>query len=408
MAVVTLLKRKIIDDSVLLVTSNSFNKLCLYLINFYFALYLGVEQYGEYSYIQNTVMALSMIGVSGLTSASTVLMAKEGVDENKVNLAIDIFSVLFVLFFVVYIVSNLVFDQDTFILVMASVVIYSVCSGILIGEGKFKYYFISLVLPSIVFLLLSTLLAPKSTGLAIDLFYIYRFLLFGFAILFIMLTLKKNISSWNYKYYLYGSGAIKNRVKSIVKFAYPISLSSLLVGPVLWYGNHFVISLPDGSKLLGIYNLAYQIYLLLVFIPGVLSTLYLRKFAVGGSGKFKQAIWTNLIIVLVLAAILQVFFSFFGDFIPQDYQKIKEVLPYFYITASFYSFTNVIGQLFISEGLTKYSLIFNFVWGVSYLVFVSLIVEPYGYVGLAICLMLAYIVQIVFQMICISKEKLFI
>ncbi len=188
--------------------------------------------------------------------------------------------------------------------------------------------------------------------------------------------------------------------KSILhEFALPAFLAGIMVGPVTWICNTLLISKSLGYSEMGVYNAANQWMLIILFIPGTLSTIILPILTninhVDNSIKYEQVLKYNVILNVVISSFLSLIIILSSRFIigvyGTSFLKAQPVLIILALTAIFIAYNNVIGQALASKNKMWVGFILNFGWAVS-LVFLSyfLIDKKTGATGLAKANLCAY------------------
>lgn len=370
---------------------NAISKLIIISINFYLAIRLGTNEYGNYSYIQNTMMTLAGVGVMGITSAMTYYFASKKRED-----AIGLFCSLFffinvILFFSLFFLKSTI--EIISLLCVVSVINYSLISGALIGLKLFKQMAFVNVFSSVFFVLIVFLVNYNNSETAFFLFAFYKFVLCVLCFIVFICYNKLNVN-------MFALHLLFRNIKEIYTYALPIGLSSLLVGPVIWFGNYYLIKSDNGSDLFGLYSFAYQIYLALIFIPSILSNLYFSYM----SGRDNYNILKIGLVVNVISLLIMVLFSYFimdiyFNYYNNDYIEIKSSMIFFYIAAFIYSISSIIGQKILSEKKVWINFIFNMIWAVSYIILVLLLVPKYNESSLALVLMFSYVIQLLVQVV---------
>ncbi|MEZ9921127.1 oligosaccharide flippase family protein [Vibrio breoganii] len=406
-----LYKSGFIRNGITVLIGNAGSKGLIYFTNFYLASVLGATNYGSYSYYQNSIMTLVSFALFGLSSSANFFLARDKAQTRLESLTYlsAIFTISTLIFFIITIVyslwgSNLDFGIAS---VAYSAIVFAIIQGAMSGKKRFLTNALVNLLAALVFFLSVITITPKSYQTALQTFYNYRFVLFLFGSIWFLYyfrscsffsVLVKTVSSQKCKYI------------EVAKFSLPIAFSSLMVAPVIWFGNHTLINELNGNKELGIYSLGYQVYLILVFIPGVLSNLYLSYLSgQKADSSFIRILFTSLLINIISVALVSLFIHFmllvFLTDKSSDYIYLKDYVSYFYLSALIYSINSVVGQKYIAKGKTLYSLLFNVTWGLSFLVLVKILVPVYKGEGLAMALFYSYCVQFLVQTFTLSLNK---
>jgi O-antigen/teichoic acid export membrane protein len=198
----------------------------------------------------------------------------------------------------------------------------------------------------------------------------------------------------------------------ILKFSLPVTISGLLVAPVLWGCNVLLVNQPNGYAQMGLYDAANQLQQVLLFIPGAVSQIVLPLLSnVTGQNdhvRFKKVlkynIWLNVcatcLVALPVAVMAPYFMSAYGD-------KFKEgaaALSILSVSTILISLNNVIGQAMASKDQMWVGLTFNVIWAIAVLSLSWVFIRGgFGVTGLALANLGAYLLHSVLQLVYLQK-----
>ena len=190
-----------------------------------------------------------------------------------------------------------------------------------------------------------------------------------------------------------------NEKSILYDFALPAFLATVMVGPVTWICNTILVNKSGDFSEMGLYNVANQWMLVILFLPATLSTIILPLLTNINSGdnliKYKQILKYNIILNVVIASILCLFVSLCSGFIVNIYGekfiKSQPVLITLAFTAIFIAYNNVIGQALASKNKMWVGLYLNIFWAFAIVFLTFFFVDKgEGALGFAKANILAY------------------
>lgn len=203
----------------------------------------------------------------------------------------------------------------------------------------------------------------------------------------------------------------KNDVELLYKFSLPAALSSLLIGPVFWIARTMLANSPNGYGELGIYEVADQWKIIILFIPSsisnilipILSSIYSQGKSESYNKTLKYNIIINTSITFILATLVALFAKWIMCLYGSEFDDIWTLIIVIYSTV-FTSIASVIGIAITSKGKMWVGLGFNLLWSLIFLCFVSLFLKmELGAKGLALALLLSYLFHSINQYIYLKK-----
>lgn len=398
--------KKLMTDASYHIVGNFISKFTFILINLILAHRLSLQEYGQYSYLQNTLMTFSSIGLMGIASAVTYFFAK-----NKPRLALDslLYLMLFLnilsivgyaiysLFYVSTVLSSILFFTLVFI------INHGIISGACIGAKYFKVLSLVNILSSVLIALYFLVVEIKGFSSAICFYAFYRGMLFLFTILAFVYLYQIEILKFKFNF-----KTLYEQLKELYTFSLPIGLSSLLVAPTLWFGNTVLVESSDGQSEFGLFSFAYQIYMVVIFIPVVLSGFFLSYFSSEGIDKdrlYLKAVLFGFLFTTAMCILMFVFQTIYFNFYDDKLAKIQGFIFYLYVAATIYSVSSVVGQKILSNGDVWTGFKFNLIWALSFLGLVIFKVRYGKASDLAISLMFSYAIQLFFQLVYLHRKN---
>jgi len=190
------------------------------------------------------------------------------------------------------------------------------------------------------------------------------------------------------------------------KFSLPAALNGALVGPVNWACGALLVNQPGGYAEMGIYNVANQWRMAILFIPSILGQVTLPLLtnlnAALMGNQYQKVLKLNLLLnfsitfltILPLISIAHSIMSMYGSGFDEGVNVFRILL----LSTVLVSVNNVIGQVIISRGKMWVGFVFNGLWAVI-LVTTTYILIRLGYKsdGLAYATLIAYIFHTIWQ-----------
>lgn len=190
------------------------------------------------------------------------------------------------------------------------------------------------------------------------------------------------------------------------KFTFPSMLSGLMVGPIVWITNAILANQPNGYGELGLFNAANQWRMVIVFLPGILTSAMLPVLSEthGRDDKtdFFQTIVLNLrttwIVALPLTIIVVTMEDPLAALFGKQFQGSAPIISMLMI-ATFLSVVNgAVGAALAGSGRMWTGTFMNLGWA-AVLVIASLTLVPhFGGFGLALAYLLAYLLHTIWVM----------
>jgi O-antigen/teichoic acid export membrane protein len=197
------------------------------------------------------------------------------------------------------------------------------------------------------------------------------------------------------------------------KFSLPAILAGLMVSPVVWLCNYFLVNQPGGYVEMAEFDIANQWRNTLLFIPAALSqiALPLLTSALNDNKNYKKIFNLNIKINFYLGFIMTVTFvalsPFIIDFYGENYKRAIYPLIIMFTTTFLITVNNVIGQAIASQGKMWYGFYVNTIWAIVLIICSYILIVKYqlGAIGLSLAFLISYIIHTPIQFLLI-REKL--
>ncbi len=198
-------------------------------------------------------------------------------------------------------------------------------------------------------------------------------------------------------------------------FSVPATLSGIMVSPVFWICNVFLVNQLDGYVQVGIFDAANQWRIAILYIPSMVGQIVLPMLSsMGGEGdleRYKKVLRYNLLINIITSAVIALPIAIFSTLIMAAYGDGfvdgKWVLVILAISAVFVAVNSVVGQAIASKGKMWLGFTFNFLWGIALVSssYILINICGYGAVGLALSYLFSYFLHSLWQFVFILRCK---
>ncbi|NMH25349.1 oligosaccharide flippase family protein [Flavobacterium solisilvae] len=372
------------------------------------------QVYGEFGIIKSTINMFSVFAGLGLGLTATKYIAQyKNEDKQKTSRIIGLSNVFSVLISVFVLIIFLVFSKSLsyqinaphldYELKIAGILLFftalnGVQKGILSGFEKFKIIAINSIIASVISLFCQ-IIGAKIYGL--------DGIIIGFGVNFFILYILNyfsinKITNKEYQFRIFSKQNFKE-INIIWKFSIPAVLSGLMVSPVTWLTNKFLVSLPKGYEQMAIFDIAMQWRTTVLFIPVALCQIALPMLATAKNENYFQILKKNIllnfvvafIIVMIVIAFIPFILSFYGD----EYRNAVLPMTIMLVTTILIAINNVVGQAIASLDKMWLGFIFNMLWGVIILLlsYYYLILRKEGVIGLCYSYLISYISHTIIQ-----------
>lgn len=416
------LNKKIFNHSFWILSGSILSKLALLVATILMTKYLGKREYGEFGIIKSTLLMFAMFaGMElGITATKYISQYRTS-DKDKVQKIVGLstffaVSVSIAIGTLVYIFAKEIavminapgleteIKISSFILFFSS--INGIQNGILAGLEKFRQLSLNNavagVASSLAMVLAARYLSLQAVVIAFGLNYLFLFIL----------------NLWTLKSEFYTQFSVNifrkdnfQEYEVLWKFSFPAILAGIMVGPVTWVCNYFLIQEYGGYEQMADFDIANQWRSTILFIPSALSqiALPLLSQSVGSKSDYRNIFNTNLKLNLIIsfgiAVILILVSPLIVNLYSESYKDALIPLVLMFITTAFIAVNNVIGQAIASQGKMWLGLFVNVIWAGTLIgtsvIFVSQL--KWGAAGLALAYLLSYALHTLIQFVYIKK-----
>lgn len=184
-------------------------------------------------------------------------------------------------------------------------------------------------------------------------------------------------------------------------FGVPAMMGGVMVGPVIWITNAFVVNQPNGYAEMGIFNAANQLRQLILFFPTTLASVVLPMLSnlqgMGSSRNYRRLFWANMGLsagsAIVIALPIVLFAPWVMARFGESFRMGSSVLVLLCMAAVLSAALDGVGQSIASEGQMWFGFALNLIWAVTMLIF-SYTLRRHGAIGLGIAYLVAYTVHL--------------
>ncbi len=196
------------------------------------------------------------------------------------------------------------------------------------------------------------------------------------------------------------SGTIdRTFIKRLLSLAFPTFLSGLVMTPVLWIITTR-LSVTHGFTQVGLFNSAYALFLVILFIPMAVGIPLIPKISelnTSNKEELRSIMFTSLYITGILSLIIALVFSLFSKNIllllyGAKYLDAWEILILLSASAFLASLGHIVGYYLIGVGKMWIGVLFNLIWFSCIIISSIPLSELYGAKGLGIAYLGSYIV----------------
>lgn len=377
---------------------------------------LGVDGFGQFGMIQNTIGVFGQIAGSGLKTTTVKFTAEyRSIDNTKTSSYISlglisgsafgiIGSLLLYLIsdwlaFEVFLMEGLSLTIKISSVLVFTGVINSVQTGVLVGLEEFrKSAFISVIRGVFYALLVGISCYIWGLNGAMGGLLISEVLTLFTGQLFLRNALKSHGIKLNFQCIR------KFELKSFWNFAVPSSIGSIVTMPAVWLSNFILINNTDGFSNLGIYNAADKWRQLILFFPSAIFPIILPMLTSSlGREKlnlYKKVFGVNLAVCVLSVVIPSLGVVIFSDQLMavygNDFVSGKVILLILCGNALLSVLNNVVGQGIVSFGLIWVRTWLDSILALLTVVFSLFLIPRYQGLGLAAANLFAFGITTIF------------
>ena len=297
-------------DGILSLAANFIQKASFLIVTILLARIFGPNLFGKYAFIKQAYDVLIVFILFGGDKSLIYFSAINSNDGlNKLLSVIKFVILIIVVFFLgsIFIkdelLENYAFSYNIFfLLIFASTLLINLIltfiESYFIGIKSLKIYFKSVIISALFYLPLSYFLGYKFGILGVFLAFLGHYI-----IQFFYIYLKEG-QSFNNREVI----DIKNDLKQLYTFSFPIGIGELLVILTAFYTSIVLIKNASYEDL-GLYNVAMRMVMFIVFIPNLLNNILLSYFTIS-SNKEKLLLKTVILNLILSGIVGLVFYAF--------------------------------------------------------------------------------------------------
>ena len=396
---------------------------CSLIASIFIARFLGNVNFGELSIIKTTISVFSLLANFGLGVSMTKYVAKSINKDakelgriiaaaNKITITTGLFFGLLLVIFAPYIAHHLLKAENLSIplrigaiyLFFNALNVYQV--GVILGLEAFKPLArVNLIMGVITLpILLSTTFFYGLQGALIGLvintainWYLNRSLI-------LKITTQMGV-------YL-DHDNLHSEILQLLRFNYPLAIKEIIYSVSNW-ACFYLLLIKTNYGEVGIYNSANQLFQLVLFLPGIISSVFLSFLSkqTDNYADYRKLIKRNILFTIavtsvtgiILIAMSKLIYQFYGS----SYVGGKEILFILVIASIPMSLVNVFEQVFISISKPKLVMIFQLI--IQFLTISTLLILFYFYSqtasSLAYSKLISYSIAAVLMYLCFLKLK---
>ena len=386
---------------------NIYSKALTMFVTFFLAKSLGGELFGKYSILNNTVNLISGFAAIGLSNTVSRYLATYKIGNifkaGRIYALSEIIGVISALIFSLvtlvfseFIVGYVFNSPDILSLFRISIVIiiFTVLNGIqnsaLNGLGAQKYFSVAVIITSTLqaFSLVIFTVYYGINGLIIG-------LIISSIITFIILKIVVNRSLFENKIKPHYRSAF-DEYSVLIKFSLPGFLAQITTTIVVWLSSVFLVN-AQGYEEVGLFNLALQWDLLLKFIPGIITIIYMPMLSRLFFEKKHKQVYNMLLNaaylvffgVLIVGILLYLFSPFLYSLLGNDFNRISTITGVLILSSIFSSLASVIGMYLVVYAKMWLALYVNMFWGILFIILAFFLTSE-GALGLAFAYLFSY------------------
>jgi len=385
------------------------------LISIAVARYLGPKSFGLYGLLVSTQGVVGVFAGFGLSQAIAKYVAQSLPNKNDASRQyVEYGLILFLIFSAIsclsYIALSGLIGDDLYhehslvglipfsSLVVLSTAMYTVTFGIAQGCWRIKILAsMQITVPLISLVLIVSLISRfEIQGVLLSVFLSQMTISIA-----VLLWLRRHVIEFT----ISPTASRDTRyLRELWSFAVPAVLASVVVIPVLWFGNT-QLTLTEGLTAMGYFSIALVIYQGLAVIPNALViplVLSISERAYRDRGE------VDVFVLRALQSVSVVFFPlFFGIalfssdliklFFGDSYLPSSDAAYLMVIASYFVMLVSVIGAMIAGLGRMWLGFALNAIWGLMFVLFSLALVPIYGVVGLGAAFALSYGFHVIFS-----------
>lgn len=416
------INKKIFNHSIWILFGNVISKFLLLISTIIISKIISKEEYGQFGIVKSTILMFSAFAGLELGMTATKYISQyRFTDKHKVENVIglsNLFAILISLsislliyFFSDVIAVKISAPSLSSIIKLSSFIIFfssinGIQAGIFSGIEKFKQLSINTSIAGIL----------SSIGMLIGAkYYGIQGVMFFFGSNYVILFVLNFVQLRKYFYSYYRINIFKKsnfrEFRVLWKFSLPAILAGLMVGPVTWLCNYFLVKEKSGFTEMAYFDIANQWRNTILFIPAALSQIALPMLSSSLSDKdeyrityiknLKLNFYVAIIMVLVFVALSPLIIYSYG----KQYNNAQFPLVIMLITTGLVAINNVIGQVIASKNKMWLGFYVNMIWGLFLVSFsyLFIVILKMGAIGISLSYLLSYLLHTMIQFLFIKN-----
>ena len=316
-------------DGMLSLAANFIQKAAFLIVTVLLARIFGPNLFGKYAFIKQAYDVLIVFILFGGDKSLIYFSAISKNDGlNKLISVIKFVIIIVIIFFIgsIFIRDKLLENYDFsynlfFLLIFASTLLINLIltfiESYFIGIKSLKTYFKSVIISALFYVPLSYFFGYKLGIIGVFLAFLVHYL-----IQFIYIYFKEGQS-----FRLRGVNDLKNDLKQLYTFSFPIGIGELLVTVTAFYTSLILIKYSNFEDL-GLFNVAMRMVMFIVFIPNLLNNVLLSYFSISSNKEMLliKTVFLNLVLSGMVGVVFYIFskpiFSLFGGYFEENLNEV--------------------------------------------------------------------------------------
>ena len=200
------------------------------------------------------------------------------------------------------------------------------------------------------------------------------------------------------------------------KFSLPAVLAGSLGGPIYWVCSAMLVNQPNGYAEMGVYTVADQWFVMLLFIPGLLGRVVLPLLSERYSQEDTRqsaklvvlSMKINLLVILPFVLLAGIASPYIMNLYGEEFRSGWPTLVVILLAAAILAAQTPVGQLVAASGRMWTGFVMNVAWAITFVLGAFMLAEG-GSLGLAVAKAASYLLHatwtFAFAFLLLSKRK---
>lgn len=201
--------------------------------------------------------------------------------------------------------------------------------------------------------------------------------------------------------------SLSETVKIILKKSLPLFGAGAVLTPAIWYSNHFLYNVENGTILLSLFAISYQWLVLIQFFPSQISKIVMPFVASLKSSERaieKKGLKLSMGIVFLLVIFSLVFARIIIENLYHfDFSKASFGFYIMCLTGIFATHGTYVGQVMIGKGCVKYRTVADIIMGLTLVITFRFLVITHPQIALPIAYFFAYLLADLYLVLNMKK-----